>query len=228
MSNSAINREQDTERASAEAAARGAAVWIILGSTVAAIAMGAFALWLMREQLHVGCGFAQIQGDSQGTWMCADGIGYVWVAVTLGGATIVSTLAGGLIAGLVRHERSARALLVALAGATAGWVLRWTWYGSSELVSTVPSGTQSIDYWFASVLPAAIASGVGIAAAVIAVFVPANAARFLLWVGAAVMIAATVLQPGLAINTLPAAGLIGASAIRAASARRSEAQAPGR
>lgn len=228
VSNSATYWEQETERFSAESAARGSAVWIVLGSAVAAVGMGFFALWLVREQLHVGCGFAQMQGDSQGTWMCADGIGYLWVAVTLGGATIMSTIAGGLIAGLVRHERLARTLLVVLAGATAGWVLSWTRYGSSELVSAVPSGAEGIDYWLAAVLPAAFASGAGVGVGLIALLLPANPARFLLWIAAAAMLGATALQPGLALNTLPAAGLIAASAVRATSARAPAAQATDR
>jgi hypothetical protein len=147
--------------------------------------------------------------------MCADGIGYLWVAVTLGGMTMAVALVGGLIAGLVRRERVARTLLVLLAAASAGWVLGWTWYGSSELVPAVPPGTRSIDYWFASVFPAAIACVTGIVSALVGLLPRGVSPRIFLGVGAVAMLAGTVLQPGLAINTLPAAGLLAAAAVRA-------------
>ena len=188
---------------------------MILGSAIGAVFLGAFTLWLVREQLHVGCGAGQPGTEGDGTWMCADGIGYLWVAVTLGVMMTAVTLIGALIAGLVRHERVARTLLVVLATASGGWVLGWTWYGSSELVSAVPPGTRSIDYWFASVLPAAITCGVGVVSALVGLLPRGVSARVLLGVGAIAMIAGTVLQPGLATSTIPAAGLLGAAAVRA-------------
>lgn len=198
-----------------ESAARGRAVWIILGGAVGAFCLAPFTLWLVREQLHIGCGAGQPGTEGDGAWMCADGIGYLWVALMLGGMTMTVTLVGALIAGLVRHERVARTLLVVLAAASAGWVLGWTWYGSSELVSAVPPETTSIDYWFVSVFPAAIACVISIGSALVALLLPGSSARIILGVGAVAMIAGTALQPGLAVNTLPAAGLLGAAAVRA-------------
>ena len=202
-------------RSDPDSASRGVAVWIILGGAIGAVFLGAFTLWLVREQLHIGCGAGQPGTEGDGAWMCADGIGYLWVAVTLGGMTMAVTLVGGLVAGLVRRERVARTLLVLLAAASAGWVLGWTWYGSSELVSAVPPGTRSVDYWFASVFPAAIACVMAIVSALVGLLPRGVSARIFLGVGAVAMLAGTVLQPGLAINTLPAAGLLAAAAVRA-------------
>jgi len=202
-------------RSDSDSAARGVAVWVILGGAMGATFLSPLTLWLVREQLHIGCGAGQPGTEGAGAWMCADGIGYLGVAVTLGGMTMAVTLAGGLIAGLVRHEWLARTLLVVLAAFSVGWVLGWTWHGSSELVSAVPPKVQSIDYWLASVFPAAIACAMGIASAFFGLLPRGASARIFLGVGAVAMIAGTVLQPGLAINTLPAAGLLAAAAVRA-------------
>lgn len=94
-------------------------------------------------------------------------------------------------------------------------MLAWTWYGSSELVSAVPPGTRSIDYWFASVFPAAIACVMGIVSALVGLLPRGVIARIFLGAGAVAVIAGIILQPGLAINTLPAAALLAAAAVRA-------------
>lgn len=215
MANVPVELSVGTVRSDSDSAARGVAVWIILGGAVGAVFLSPFTLWLVREQLHIGCGVGQPGTEGDGAWMCADGIGYLWVAVTLGGMAMAVTLVGGLIAGLVGHERVARTLLVVLAAASAGWVLGWTWHGSSDLVSAVPPGTRSIDYWFASVFPAAITCAMGIVSALVGLVPRGVSARVFLGAGAVAMIAGTVMQPGLAINTFPAAGLLAAAAVLA-------------
>ena len=215
MANVPVDLSVGAVRSDSDSAARGVAVSIILAGAIGAVFLGAFTLLLVRGQLHIGCGAGQPGTEGDGAWMCADGIGYLWVGVTLGGMTMAVTLVGGLIAGLVRRERVARTLLVVFAAASAGWVLGWTWYGSSELVSAVPPGTRSIDYWFASVFPAAVACVMGIVSALVGLLPRGASARIFLGVGAVAMTVGTALQPGLAINTLPAAGLLAAAAVRA-------------
>lgn len=194
---------------------RGLSTWAVLGGGVAAIAFGGAAISLVREQLHISCEVGQPGTEGYGTWMCADGIGYLWVAAALGAALFFAVLAGSLTAALVRPRRLACTILVALAAIATAWILGWTWYGSSELVWSVPRGTLSIDYWHAAVLPASIASAAGFLLALLGLLAGGTPAR-LLFVGAtAGLVVATILQPGLAINTLPAAGLLAAAAVRA-------------
>ncbi len=92
------------------------------------------------------------------------------------------------------------------------WILGWTWHASSELVWAVPPDTLSVDYWYAAVLPAAIASVVAFLPALVGVFARGAAARILFAVAAAGLLVATALQPGLSVNTLAAAGLLAAAA----------------
>lgn len=84
--------------------------------------------------------------------------------------------------------------------------------------------TSRCGWFLAGVLPAFVVACLGIGLAVFALALPSSTAHFLLWIAAAVMLVATVLQPGLALNTLPAAGLLSAGATRAAASRATAAQ----
>lgn len=189
-------------------------MWIVLGSGIAAITMGMFTLLLVRDQLHVSCGIGQSGSEGAGTWTCADGIGYLWIAVILGAMLAFAVVAGSLVAGLVRRDRVACTLLVIVAAAATAWVLGWTWHASSELVWSVPPGIRSIDYWYAAVLPAAIVAGVAFLPALLGLTTRGALARLLFAIGATGLVVGTILQPGLAMNTLAAAGLLAAAAFR--------------
>lgn len=214
MANAPTGRPATEDLPKSDSAARGVAVWMVIAGAFGAVFLGTLTAWLVRDQLHIGCGVGPPGSEGAGSWTCRDGIGYLWVAVTLGGMTVAVTIVGGFIAGRIRNERVARTALVVLAGTSLWWVLAWTWHGSSELVMSVPPGTQSIDYWIASVLPAAIVCGTGILAAIVGLVFRGAGARILLSAGAIAVLAGTVLQPGLAISTLPAAGLLAAAAVR--------------
>ena len=188
---------------------------MVIAGGFGAVFLGLHTVSLIREHLHIGCGSGFPGSEGEGSWTCWDGIGYLGVAITLGGMTVAVTFIGGFVAGLTRLGRVARTVLVVLAAASISWVLAWTWYGSSALVWSVPPGVRSTDYWIASVLPAAVVCGTGILAAIMGLAFSGAGARIVLSVGAIAVLAGSALQPGLAISTLPAAGLLAAAAVRA-------------
>jgi len=193
---------------------RSLAVWTVLGSGLLALPTGAAVIWLVREQLHIRCGMGQPGSEGADTWTCSDGIGYLGVAVTLGGMWLLAVVLGSLIAGLIRPNRAARVGLVLLAGVATGWVLGWTWYGSSELVDDAYSPMTGREYWATAVGPAALASGASFAVAIVSLLSAGRPARILCAGGALGLVVATVLQPGLGMNTIPAAGLLAATSLR--------------
>ena len=162
------------------------------------------------------------QPGSEGadTWTCSDGIGYLGVAVALGAIWLFAVLVGSLIAGLVRHGRLARTALVLLAGVTTGSILGLTWYGSSELVDDAYSPMNGPAYWVVAVGPAALVSVAALISALVSLFLTGRAARVVCAVAAVGLVVATILQPGLSINTLPAAGLLAAASVRVTSTPR--------
>jgi hypothetical protein len=146
--------------------------------------------------------------------MCADGIGYLGVAVTLGGAWALATLAGSLVAGLVPRAATARIALAILALASTFWIVGWTWYGSSELVVDTYAPISGPGYWAQEVGVAAAIGVFSVAVGVVGSLARGNARLFLSIGAAAGLVVAVMLQPGLVINFVPAAGLLVASAIR--------------
>jgi hypothetical protein len=156
------------------------------------------------------------------TWICSDGVGYFGVAVVLGVMWLASILVGCLVAGLVRDDRSARIGLVVLATASVAWILGFTWYGASELVYDVYAPMTGEEYWQQAVGPAAIVSSASLTAAVVGLFLRGRFAVIATAIAALGIIVATVLQPGLGITTVPAAGLLAAASIRVATPSRSQ------
>lgn len=205
----------DTARG-ADDAGRGLAVLMVLAGALLALPCGSAAISLVREQLHISCGMGPPGSEGAETWTCSDGIGYLGVAFTLGGMWFLALLLGSLFAGVIHRGRAARIALVLLAVVATGWVLGWTWYGSSLLVDDAYSPLTGPEYWTAAIGPAALASAVALGAALVSLVFTGRAAR-IMCAGAAIgLVVATVLQPGLGVLTLPAAGLLAAASVRAA------------
>lgn len=214
-----IAEQRGTDRLEVHRDVRGAAVWTVLAGGILSIACGGAAIGLVREQLHISCGVGQPGSEGDGTWSCADGIGYLGVAVVLGAMLAVGVLVGAMTAGLVRPARSACVILAFLAAAMTAWILGWTWHASNELVWAVPPGRRSVDYWYAAVSPAAIACALAFLLALLGAVTRGALARVLFATAAIGLLVATALQPGLSANTLAAAGLLAAAAVRAPSGR---------
>jgi hypothetical protein len=194
--------------------ARAHATWTVLLAGMLALALGPAAISLVREQLHIQCSLGQPGSEGADTWMCSDGIGYVGVAVTFGAMWFFTTLAGSLIAGILRHERTARLLLLLLAALSAGWTLWWTWYGSTHLVGDEFAPMPGVGYWSDAVGPSAIACGTAFAFALGGLVSTGRAARVACGLAVLGFLVAVIVQPGVIINVLPAAGVAAAAAIR--------------
>ncbi|GAA3632649.1 hypothetical protein GCM10022200_14480 [Microbacterium awajiense] len=201
-----------------------AGLWPLAGG-VASVVMGPATLWLLREVLHVNCGRGAPGTEAGGGWICADGISYLWAAILLGGAAVGIAVVGALVAYLVRNDRVAAVLLTLLAAFSVGWMLGWTWYGSSHLVWQTPPGVAGTDFWVAAVGPAALVASAAIGSAITALVFGGRTARLLVAVALGGMAVATVLQPGLAPATLVAAGALGGALRRSTVPRPEESRA---
>jgi hypothetical protein len=155
--------------------------------------------------------------EGANTWVCSDGIGYLGVAVVLGAMWFITVLAGALVAFLVRHDRTARVLLVLLAAISTVWILGWTLYGSVSLVQDEYAPMPGLGYWWHAVGPSAIISILSLAAGVVSLFLPGRASWRVGLAAAIGMAVATICQPGLALNLVPASGVLAAAALRGAS-----------
>ncbi len=206
----------DTHRVDNAARSRhrlAAALWV-LGSGLLAFLFGWSAISLTRDQLHIRCSMGPPGSEGADSWHCSDGIGYVGVAVVLGVMWFLVVLAGSLVALLVERNRTARVLLVLLAAISTAWILGWTWYGSSELVQDEYAPMTGTEYWAHAVGPAAAVSTLSVAAGLVTL-VLTRRLSWIIGIGAALGLAvATILQPGLSLNTLPAVGLLASAAVR--------------
>jgi hypothetical protein len=186
----------------------------VLGAGVLAFVLGGSALSLVREDLYISCSMGEPGSEGADTWMCADGIGYLGVAVTLGAMWAIATVLGSLIAGLVARSSTARVSLALLATASGLWILWWTWYGASQLVGDEYSPSTGTEYWLAEVGPAAAVCLSSLVVGILGSLAHDTAARWMCAGAAAGLVVATALQPGLSINFIPAAGLLAAAAMR--------------
>ena len=204
------NPQDDSHRS------RRLAVWVVVGSGLAALIFGPAAIGLVRNQLHIGCSTGAPGSEGADTWVCRDGIGYLGVAVAIGGVWLFAVLLGALAAGAIRRDDAARTVLVLLAGVSTAWVLGLTWHGSAELVHDEYAPMSGEEYWRAVVGPAAVAALAGIAVAVVGLSFRGRSIRICCAAAAVGLVIATVLQPGLSINTIPAAGVLAGAAVRVA------------
>lgn len=203
-----------------EARNRLAAGWLVLASGVVALVLGPAAVELVREQLHINCGMGRPGSEGANSWTCSDGLGYLGAAVVLGAMWFLVVLVGSLVATLVSADRAARLLLVLLAAMSTAWILGWTSYGSRELVQDEYAPMTGVEYWEHAVGPAAVASILGSAVGLISLLLQGRPS-WIMGIGAAVGLAmATIYQPGLGLNTLPAVGLLAAAALRGTSNNR--------
>lgn len=204
----------DSAKAPASSTRSMEASWSVLGSGALALILGSAAISLVREELHISCSMGPPGSEGADTWTCSDGIGYIGVAVVLGAMWLAVGTIGALVALLVAHDRVARPILTLLAATSAAWILGWTWYGSNELVQAEYAPMTGPHYWTHVVGPAAIASALGVAAGLLSLVLPARPSRVLGLAAPVGLIIATVLQPGLSLNMLPAAGLLAAATLR--------------
>lgn len=193
---------------------RALAALSVLVSGVIAFVLASSALELVREELHHNCEMQPLGPEGAGTWICSDEIGYLSIAGILAMGLLAVVLVGFLIALLVRYDRPARLALAILAALSTAWILGLTWYGSSTQVQDQYAPMTGAEYWLGAVGTAAVVSAIGVAVGMSSLLQTGPLSWFL-GIGATVLlIVAAVLQPGLSLNLIPAAGLLAAAVVR--------------
>lgn len=195
-------------------AARWTAVWCIVLGGVAALLLAPATLHLVREQLHINCSTSPPGTEGAGSWSCADGIGYLGVAVALGGMTVILTGAATVVSGIMDAGRITRGLLTMIAVTSAGWILLWTWSGSAAVAGVTPPDVSPSDYWGSAVGPAAAAAVIGAVIAGLSIAFRGRVAQALGGCAAASFAVSTVLQIGIAPGTVLAAAVMIAATLR--------------
>ncbi|MFJ6651562.1 hypothetical protein ACIQLJ_02060 [Microbacterium sp. NPDC091313] len=196
-----------------DAALPAAAIWPVFGGAFGIVLAG-FALGLVRDQLHIGCTLGAPGTEGAGSWACQDGIGYLFAAIALGATCVFSAVAGALIAGLVRRTQVAVPALGSIAIVAAAAAIALTVQATAAWAG---DGDRS-GYWLAAVGPSALTAGVSLVGAAVLAWAPRRLRQPGLYAAAGVMALAALMQPGLALGILPAAGCLLAAAIRVGTA----------
>lgn len=196
----------------------GAAVAVLLGGVLAFFS-GLWALGLVRETLHFNCSWG-IGGawGPDGTWTCADGIGYLGVAVVLGGMSALLVI-GGLVVALARSRHGRTPKFLVLAGISIAWTGCWTFYAATAYSGLRPTGETGSGLWAAAVLPSIILCTLGLAAGAVGALTHRRWSSIALWCGVGLMIVGTALQFGVGITTFVSAGMLVAAGMGRARAR---------
>jgi len=188
-------------------------VLILLGGMVLAVALAPILILPVREQLHVNCHYGTM-GEGAGSWMCADGIGYLMPGAGILVGSILALLLALLVVLLSARvaPRDAATTARILAPAPVLWVGLVT--GSTALRSDpLPPQSSWPALWWETIGIAVMISAAG--AVLLALATTSGAAsrsgagrgsglggrRALPVVGAAIgavlLVAGGLLQPGL-------------------------------
>lgn len=165
---------------------------------------------MLREQLHYGCSYGTM-GEAAGAWMCADGIGYIFPGITLLFGAFLSLLTGLLVVLGAARESITRRTLTMLAFAPLLWALGWLSSVTLPRTDPLPHGETWLNIWLINLGISALLAVIGMT---LAAFTPTNPGRpnRLLWIaGAVFLLAATFVQPGLALATVTAGLLLAAA-----------------
>ena len=198
-------------------------IMALLAAGALGIVFSPASIGMLRTTLHVGCSYGAM-GEAVGSWACADGIGYIFYGVALLACSGVPLLVGLLVV-MASGRPSSRLVLRWLAAAplilTGALLAALTLPRTDEL----PAGVTWIGIWSAAVgvpLMVALLGTVCVAVADAAHGVPR---RILLFGGAALLLAAFIVQPGLGAAICAAGGLV-AAALEFGTQRRDEHPRP--
>jgi hypothetical protein len=190
----------------------GAAVTVAL-SGVLAVLLASASLGLVRETLHFNCSWG-IGGEwgPEGTWLCADGIGYVGVAVVLGGMSGVLLLVG-LGTSLARPSSGLSTVYLVLAAVSLAWIGCWTFYAATAYTGPRPVGESGQGLWVATVLPGLASSTLGLLVGAVGALTLRRWSPVVLWAGVSMMLVGTTLQPGIGVAALVSSGMLVAAGL---------------
>ena len=198
----AVRREQGPEAALA-----------VLLSGILAFSLAWASLGLVRDTLHVNCSWG-VGGEwgSNGTWVCADGIGYLGVAVVLGGMSAILLLAG-LLTAIARPSIGRSVVYLALAAVSLAWIGWWTFYAATSYTGPRPTGETGPGLWAVTVLPGLPLCALGLLVGAVGAVMWRRWSTAALWVGVSIMLVGTMLRPGLGVATLVSAGMLAAAGV---------------
>lgn len=189
-----------------------AAVAVVL-SGVLAVLLASASLGLVRETLHFNCSWG-IGGEwgPDGTWLCADGIGYVGVAVVVGGMSGVLLLVG-LGMSLARPSAGRSIAYLVLAAVSLAWIGCWTFYAASAYTGPRPVAESGPGLWVVTVLPGLAVSTFGLLVGAVGALTSRRWSPVALWAGVSLMLVGTTLQPGIGVATLVSSGMLVAAGV---------------
>lgn len=186
-------------------------LWSLAGGIAGAL-FAPVVVSLLRDELRFGCAWAAA-GEGAG-WSCGDGIGYVLPVAGLAGMALLVAAAGATLAARQRPRSSDPVLLAALAVVPLAWAGVWTLASVTVLARAFPPDLDPVAVWARLVLPALVIALLGVAVVVGAGSFPSPWSAVGRVLGAVLVLVACVLQPGLLVAILPAAGLAVAAATR--------------
>ncbi len=194
------------------------AVGAVLGGAALGLTLGTGLIGLLRERLHYLCSGGPPGTNAEG-WVCPDGISYLgagFLPLGIAAFAVIGAVAFILAAREPRHVRPA---LVVLATIVLGVGFAGTWAAVTD-PREVPPGVTRLDFWIEAVLPAALVAGCAVVVAVAALVTRDRVAAVLTGIAAAGILISTILQPGLALSTMPALGLLVAAVLGVAPRRQ--------
>jgi len=188
------------------------AVIAVVLSGLLAFLVAAASFGLFRGTLHFGCSWG-IGGEwgEDGTWSCGDGIGFVVVAVGLGGMSALLLFVGVLTA-IARPSPLRATAYIVLATVSLGWVAWWSFYGATSYSGPRPEGETGAGLWAAAVLPGLALCALGLLAGAWGAIARRRWSPIAVWTGVGLIVVGTAVQPGIGVATLVSAGLLVAAA----------------
>ena len=190
-------------------------VALVLSVIVGALPLVSF----LRDGVHLYCEFSDAGESAPGTFMCADGIGYIVpVATAILVWTLVSALAIVAMSAWIPSALRPRLVsLLALAPMAYISVI------AVQSIDRLRVTGQPRDFWSAPMLVVTILMGAFAAVVLVLFAVRGPRPRLVLYIaGGVLMVAALVVQPGMLAATFLALGLFGASFVLDRAAYRPE------
>lgn len=201
---------RSTPAESDASAPRTSRILLLLGGGIVALVLSTAAVDTLREGIHYGCSYGTM-GEATGSWMCADGIGYIFPGLGLLFGSGLSLLAGMIVVLGDLESRTVRRILAILAFVPLIWTTTALSTATLGRSDPLPTGETWGAIWLFTVgVPALVALlGTAMGSASALTRLPDN--RILRMAGFGLLLAATLIQPGLGLATAAAAALLIAS-----------------
>ncbi len=193
--------------------ARGPAALAVVVGGVFAFLFASGSLGLVREALHFNCSWGTGgEWGPEGTWLCADGVGYLGVAVVLGGMSGMLLLAGLLVA-FARPSAVRSIVYLVLAAISLAWIGMWTFYAATAYSGPRPDGETGVGLWIATVLPGLTTCAFALVMGAVGTLTAHRWSPVVLWVGVGLTLVGTALAPGIGVATIVSGAMLVAAGL---------------